>query len=117
MKSSTSGAVPDFLIGAIYYLYILYSVDHDKYYIGSSQDPWERLLEHNHSPRVTYTSKYRPWQLAAVFGAGLSRSEAGHFERFAKKQKSRKLIEKLIGPDFVPNGKIAQLVRVPHLRD
>ena len=109
--------VLDFLFCRMFYLYILYSVDYDKYYIGSSQDPWERLVWHNDGQKDTFTSKYRPWQLAVVFEAGLSRAEALYFERFVKKQKSRIFLEKLIDPDFVPNGKIAKLVRVPHLRD
>ncbi len=100
-----------------YYVYILYSESADKYYIGST-DNWEnRLTSHNETDRVTYTSKHRPWRLVAVFSAGDSRAEAMYFEKFIKKQKSRKLIERLIDTSFVPEGKLAQLVRVPHLRD
>ena len=101
----------------MYYIYILYSEKHDLYYCGSSEDPWRRLQEHNTSPRNTFTSKYRPWALKAVFQAGDSRAEAEKYERFLKKQKSRRLIEKLVDPEFIPQGLLAQLVRVPHLRD
>jgi len=38
-------------------------------------------------------------------------------ERFIKAQKSRVFLTKLIEPDFVPDGKFAQLVRVPKLRE
>ena len=38
-------------------------------------------------------------------------------EKLIKKAKSRKLIENLIDPATVPYGELAQLVRVPHLRD
>ncbi len=38
-------------------------------------------------------------------------------ERFIKKQKSRILLEKLIDPNFEPSGFLAQLIRVPHVRD
>jgi len=38
-------------------------------------------------------------------------------EKFIKKQKTKKLIDKLINPDFVLTGELAQLVRVPHVRD
>ena len=100
-----------------YYLYIIYSNRFDIYYYGSSKDPWQRLLTHNNSPHNTYTSKYRPWELKAVFYAGNQRSTAEKVERFLKKQKSRNLIKKLIDPHFQPNGILAQLVRVPHLRD
>jgi len=37
-------------------------------------------------------------------------------ERFIKRQKSRRLLEKLISGE-IPDGKLAQLVRVPQLRD
>ncbi|WP_082911433.1 GIY-YIG nuclease family protein [Pedobacter psychrophilus] len=45
----------------MFYLYILYSISSNKYYLGYSEDPERRLLEHNNSERVTYTSKHRPW--------------------------------------------------------
>ena len=38
--------------------------------------------------------------------------EVKSLEKFIKKQKSSKLIEKLIEPGFVPQGHLAQLVRV-----
>jgi putative endonuclease len=38
-------------------------------------------------------------------------------EKYIKRQKSRNLLEKLIDPEFIPTGTLAQLVRVPHLRD
>jgi hypothetical protein len=50
--------------------------------------------------------------LAAVFEAGATRSEAEKVEKFIKKQKSKTLVLKLINPEFQPNGKLAQLVRV-----
>ncbi len=100
-----------------FFLYIIYSESADIFYIGSSQDPWQRLVKHNTSSFNTFTAKFRPWKLKAVFLAGKTRSEAEKMERFLKNQKSRKLIEKLIQTDFVPNGKLEQLVRVPHVRD
>jgi hypothetical protein len=36
---------------------------------------------------------------------------------FIKKQKSRKLLEKLCEIDYKPTGKLAQLVRIPHMPD
>jgi putative endonuclease len=101
----------------MYYFYIIYSKASDKYYSGSSSNPWVRLLKHNTSTFNTFTSKYRPWELVAVFEAGNTRSEAEKVEKFIKRQKSRFLLEKLIDPKFIPNGQIAQLVRVPHVRN
>src|SRR5699024_7408845 len=94
-----------------YYVYILYSSSADKYYMSSSSDPWKRLISHNRVPYKIYTSKYRPWGLRAVDIAGSTRSTAEGYERFIKRQKSRRLLEKLITPGFEPRGKLAQLVR------
>lgn len=101
----------------VFYIYILYSPSSDKYYVGSTENPWRRLWEHNHDPKSTYTSKHRPWILKAMFEAGFARSEAVKVERFIKKQKSKTLLKKLIDQDFKPEGKLAHLVRVPHVRD
>ncbi|WP_203256483.1 GIY-YIG nuclease family protein [Hyunsoonleella ulvae] len=101
----------------MYYIYVLYSETYDRFYIGSSNNPWKRLETHNSIKFTTYTSKYRPWTLRAVFEAGFTRGEAEKFEKFIKKQKSRKLLEKLTDKNFILEGYLAQLVRVPHLRD
>ncbi|HEX5150081.1 MAG TPA: GIY-YIG nuclease family protein [Parafilimonas sp.] len=99
------------------FIYILYSVSADKFYIGYSDNPLRRLHEHNTKPFNTFTSKYRPWELKAVFECGLIEKNAMQIEKFIKQQKSRRLIEKLVDPDFIPNGFLAHLVRVPHMRD
>ena len=75
------------------------------------------MEEHNSDPRNTYTSKFRPWKLAAVFEISSEEKDAIAVERFIKKQKSRNLILKIIQPDFEGIGILAQLVRVPHVRD
>ncbi len=96
-----------------FYIYILYSKGYYKYYVGYSSDPWRRLEEHNTKPFNTFTSKFRPWIIKAVFSCGNKEKEALRVERFIKKQKSRKLIEQLSDPLFAPNAALAQLVRVP----
>ena len=84
--------------------------------MGYSNDFERRLEEHNHSEHLTFTSKHRPWELKAVYSCGQDESKAVRIERFIKKQKSRNLIERLIaGGTFI--GELAQLVRVPHVRD
>ena len=100
----------------MHYLYILYSETSDIYYVGQSHDPWERYTHHSSDENDSFTSKHRPWEIKAVFEVG-TRSNALKIEKFIKKQKSRKLIEMLIQPDFVPSSSLAQLVRVPHVRD
>jgi putative endonuclease len=100
-----------------YYIYILYSIVSNRYYVGYSSNPWNRLIEHNNDLHNTYTSKHRPWELKSVFLVGTVESLAMKIEKLIKKQKSRTLIEKLLDPTFIPDGQLAQLVRVPHVRD
>lgn len=100
----------------MYYLYILYSPTSDKYYVGYSNDPHSRLLAHNSTDRVTYTSKHRPWVLKAIFSCGKVEGEAMRIEKFIKKQKSRKLLEKLISGELL-TGILAQLVRIPQVQN
>ncbi len=52
----------------------------------------------------------------AAFECGVHKSSAIQLERFIKKQKSRKLIEKIISGEPL-TGVLAQMVRVPHVRD
>ncbi len=96
----------------MFYIYILYSKTADKYYVGHSDDPDRRLIEHNTKPFNTYTSKHRPWELVAKFKAGETRSEAVQCERYIKKQKSRMLIEEIVKNQNNPE-KLAQLIWLP----
>ena len=101
----------------MFYIYIIYSPSSDKYYVGYSTEPKRRLIEHNTKPFNTYTSKHRPWILKTYFECGESEHQAIQIERFIKNQKSRKLLEQLCTNSFVPSGLLAQLVRVPDIRD
>jgi putative endonuclease len=100
---------------------ILFSDSSKISYIGYNEDPWDRLSQHNNKEEETFSSKHKPWELKAVFETS-SKADAISIERFIKKQKSKKLIAKLIDPTFIPEGKLALpiaigMVRVPHLRD
>ena len=100
-----------------YYIYILHSISIDKFYVGYSSDPWKRLDEHLQNETWKYTGKAKDWELKSVFRISENESDAIRIERFIKKQKSRNLILKLIDMEFIPEGVLNQLVRVPHLRD
>ena len=100
----------------MYYLYILYSVSSNIYYVGYTNNYQKRLFEHNNSEHPTFTSKHRPWNLSAIYFCGNRAAVAIKIERFIKKQKSRTLIEKLINGQEL-TGVLAQLVRVPYVRD
>ncbi|GAB2498892.1 hypothetical protein GCM10027164_33650 [Algoriphagus taiwanensis] len=99
-------------MGMAFFIYILYSPSSDKYYVGHSEDPIKRLSEHNFGTLHKSTTPGRPWELKAIFKIEGNRGDALKMELFIKKQKSRKLIEKLIDPHIKPSGFLAQLVRV-----
>ncbi len=101
----------------MFYVYILFSKAIDKYYIGHSINPWERVIQHNNNTVDKYTGKSKDWELMAVFEVSENRADAMDLEKFIKKQKSRNLIEKLIFNQNKFDGKLARLVRVPHVRD
>jgi len=82
-----------------YYVYILYSQSRNKYYIGYTHDPQERLVEHNLGA-TTSTRPGRPWILVytEVFN---DKAKAMRRERVIKQMKSRKYIESLIKSNVV----------------
>jgi len=88
----------------MFYIYILYSESADRFYIGHTNDPARRLIEHNTVEEIKYTTKFRPWTMHLAFEVSESRGEAIKVERFIKRQKSRTFIRKLIAsrdsPDF-----------------
>jgi putative endonuclease len=75
------------------FVYIIYSVKINKYYVGACNDLDRRLYEHNigHS---TFTATGRPWVLKHKENFD-SLQEAKKREAFIKKMKSRKYIESL----------------------
>ena len=99
-----------------YYIYILYSNLIDRYYIGYSSDPWNRLIQHNSNTKDKYTGRATDCELKSTFVVA-SETVAIQLERFIKKQKSRNLIERMCKPDFIGTHQLSPLVRVPHLRD
>ena len=101
----------------MFYIYIIYSNTAEKFYVGHSENPWDRLVQHNENQGDKYTGKYQNWELKAVFQVSENRGDALLIEKFIKRQKSKKLLLKLIEPEFIPTGDLAQLVRVPYVRD
>jgi len=98
------------------HIYIIYSASLDKYYTGYSSNPWFRIIQHNANSTDKYTGRAKDWIIKSVFEVE-NESVAIKIERFIKKQKSRNFIERLCQEDFVGENILAQLVRVPHVRD
>lgn len=81
-----------------HFVYILYSKKLDKYYVGSSQDPEQRLHYHNIGKKG-WTRTGVPWQL--VFKKEFTdKKKATEKERYIKKQKDRKYIERMISGEI-----------------
>lgn len=47
----------------MYYVYVLYSREYDKKYIGFTSDLEARLTHHNHTKNHGRTAKYKPWKI------------------------------------------------------
>jgi putative endonuclease len=84
----------------MYFLYILYSVNIDKYYIGVSENPISRLEKHNEERNNGWTKRGQPWKILKTFQFE-NKTIALKAEKKIKNIKSRKLIEDLIaGKNF-----------------
>jgi len=78
----------------MYFVYILYSKNFDRYYIGQCEDLSARLIRHN-AKIVLSTKAYTPWEM--VYSESYeTRSEATSREKEIKNKKSRKYIESLL---------------------
>ena len=78
----------------MFYTYILYSKNIDKYYIGYSANLDERIYKHNNKHKG-FTNQTQDWEI--VFSKSfLTKIEAQSFEKKIKSWKSRKMIESLI---------------------
>ena len=78
----------------MFYTYILYSSQHDRYYIGQTDNIEIRLNQHN-SGLVKSTKAYLPWKLK-YFEKYEARTEAIRRERFLKQQRNREFYDRLI---------------------
>ncbi len=93
-----------------FYIYILYSPVANKYYIGFSENPEKRLLEHNNPIHSKFTSKYIPWELKTFFLASNNKGDVMKIERYIKNMKSRKYTENLIS-DIAEQARICRLFK------
>lgn len=78
----------------MFFVYILYSIALDQYYIGQTADLEDRLFRHRNSGSKS-TKKANDWQLVYTEEFA-TRREALLRENEIKKKKSRNYIEKLI---------------------
>ena len=79
-----------------HFLYIIYSPTFNKYYVGESQNPEQRLVLHNnHYFKKGFTKATNDWEFKLLFECA-DQVSARLLERFVKRMKSRVFIEKVI---------------------
>jgi putative endonuclease len=74
----------------MFHVYVIISEIHpDRYYIGFSSRPSDRLTEHNAGKNPS-TADFRPWRFAALFSFP-SEAQTRRFERYLKGGSGRAL--------------------------
>ena len=92
----------------MHYCYILYSGSSDRYYIGETEDISRRLLEHNnHMFKNASTVIASDWEVYILFSLP-DRTIARAMERYIKKMKSRKFIERFKEDENFKNSILKQ---------
>ena len=81
--------------GKPYWVYVLWSISASRFYIGLSEDPAARLLQHN-AGESKWSSRYTPWEMVwSESHPGYSRARKK--ELLLKKQKGGAGFYKLTG--------------------
>jgi putative endonuclease len=86
---------------AMFTVYILYSKNFQKTYVGQTKDLANRLLEHNETAVKGFTVSYRPWVLI-YHEDYATRSEAMRREKYLKSGMGREFV-KTIALAFIKN--------------
>jgi putative endonuclease len=87
-------------------VYILYSSNYDKIYIGFTTSIIQRFYSHNVYDKKGSTYKYRPWHVIHIeFHA--SKSESLKREKELKGRKGREWIRKILLPELKAAGFIS----------
>ena len=76
-------------------VYILFSEDYGKTYVGFTSNLIERFKSHNYLSKKGYTIKFRPWQVIYV-EFFTTKSEALKREKLLKTGKGREFINEMI---------------------
>ena len=85
----------------MHYLYIIYSRSIDKYYVGETPDIKNRVEQHNkHYFKKGFTKSAEDWEIV-LSKKCTSKNDAVYIEKFIKRMKSRKFIEKILKNDSI----------------
>ena len=76
-------------------VYILYSESYHKTYVGYTNDLERRIWEHNHQPKKSFTSRFKPWII--IYSENFStKKEAMEKEKWFKTTSGRRLKKQLL---------------------
>ena len=81
----------------MYTVYVLYSKQHDKLYIGFTSNLEARLKSHNELGKKGFTVRYRPWKLIHTETFG-NKTDAMRREKQLKSGQGRAWIRKHLLP-------------------
>ena len=91
----------------MYFVYILYSVSMNAFYVGQSVDAQQRTIQHNqHLYPGASTAKASDWEIKIQFGVS-NRKDALKVESYIKSMKSRIFLNKLITDETFRIGFVA----------
>ena len=86
-----------------FYVYILFSCQHNKSYVGMTSSLEQRLHLYNHSDnKLSYTAKFRPWVIA-YYETFNTKSEALKREKLFKTGIGRECKVSILN-DFISNN-------------
>ncbi len=75
----------------MYYIYVIKSRDYGTRYVGSTDNPIQRLREHNNG-KCRYTKGRKPWKIIRQ-ESYTTRGEAMRREKFLKSGQGRKWLD------------------------
>ena len=78
-----------------YVIYILFSKEYNKTYVGFTSNLIERFKSHNYLSKKGYTIKFRPWYVIHV-EFFTTKSEALKREKLFKTGKGREIIKEIV---------------------
>jgi len=78
----------------MFYVYVLYSVDYQRIYIGFTSNIESRLFAHNHPSNKGWTKNFQPWKILYTEQYE-NKSDAMKREKQLKSAKGREFIKNL----------------------
>ena len=81
----------------MFYVYVLYSREYNKIYVGFTSDLEARLNHHNHPLNNGWTARYKPWGI--IYNEAFeSKKDAMTREKQLKSAKGRQFIKSILPP-------------------